>query len=65
MIFGKGTSANDNDDDGGDALVSDLALDALAEAELAWERWERARHWWASGAIDDATGAVWSIRSAG
>lgn len=35
-------------------LVGDRELDRLAEAELAWERWERTRRWWLLGSIDDA-----------
>lgn len=51
---------NDNDGEGceglmerGDAyLISDRDLDQLADAELAWERWERTRRWWLLGCID-------------
>ena len=34
-------------------MISDRALDALAEAAMAWERWERTAQWWERGALDD------------
>jgi hypothetical protein len=34
-------------------LVSDRDLDALAEAQMAWERWERRALWWTRGDLDD------------
>lgn len=46
--------ANDNER----ALISDAELNLLVEAQLAWERWERTRHWWMHGCIDDATSAA-------
>lgn len=36
-------------------LISDRELDALAEAEMAFSRWERTRHWWLAGCIDGAS----------
>lgn len=35
-------------------VISDRDLDQLAEATLAWERWERTSQWWATGNLDDA-----------
>ncbi|MFO0648335.1 MAG: hypothetical protein U0326_18995 [Polyangiales bacterium] len=32
--------------------ISDRDLDKLAEAELAWERWDRTARWWATGDLD-------------
>ena len=58
VVITRGASANDNDGCEEAYLVSDAELDALAEAELAWERWERTRRWWARGCIDDATSAA-------
>ncbi len=37
-------------------LLSDRELDKLAEAALAWERWERTARWWATGDLDAAEG---------
>ncbi|MFO0627948.1 MAG: hypothetical protein U0325_20395 [Polyangiales bacterium] len=52
-----GAGANDNDE-GAAVMITDAELDALVEAELAWERWERTRRWWMQGSIDDATSAA-------
>lgn len=57
-VITQGASANDNDEGGERYLVTDAELSALAEAELAWERWERTRRWWMRGCIDDATSAA-------
>lgn len=35
-------------------LISDRELDALAEAAMAFERWEKTRRWWLVGCIDGA-----------
>jgi hypothetical protein len=35
-------------------LISDHDLDALAEAQLAWERNQRTQLWWATGNLDDS-----------
>jgi hypothetical protein len=52
-----GEQANDNDEGltaCGDAyLISDRELDQLAEAALAFARWERTRRWWQHGCIED------------
>lgn len=64
LVIDRRAGANDNDEGGAAYLISDAELNALAEAELAWERWERTRRWWARGCIDDARG-VEAIRSAG
>lgn len=37
-------------------LISDREVDQLADAELAWERWERTRRWWLLGCIEDSEG---------
>lgn len=42
-------------------LISDREVDQLADAELAWERWERTRRWWLLGCIEDSE----AIRAAG
>lgn len=34
-------------------LISDRDLDALAEAEMAFSRWEQTRRWWLVGCLDD------------
>ena len=34
-------------------MISDRDLDALGEALLAWERWQRLRRWWELGSLDD------------
>jgi len=57
VTISMGAGANDNGDEGA-AMISDAELDALVEAELAWERWERTRRWWMQGSIDDATSAA-------
>lgn len=36
-------------------LISDRDLDALAEAEMAFGRWEQTRRWWLVGCLDDRT----------
>lgn len=53
-----GEQANDNGDELARCYLSDAELDALAEAELAWERWEQTRRWWTQGCIDDASSAA-------
>lgn len=42
-------------------LISDREVDQLADAELAWARWERTRRWWLHGCIEDREG----LRDAG
>ncbi len=45
---------NDGMDDAGERyLISDREVDRLAEAELAFGRWEQTRRWWLVGCIDD------------
>jgi hypothetical protein len=34
-------------------LISDRDLDALAEAEESFARWEQTRRWWLVGCLDD------------
>ncbi len=34
-------------------LISDRDLDALAEAEMGFARWEQTRRWWLVGCLDD------------
>jgi hypothetical protein len=57
VTFVMGAGANDNGDEGA-VMITDADLDALVDAELAWERWERTRRWWMQGSIDDATSAA-------
>ena len=34
-------------------LISDRDLDTLAEADMAFSRWEQTRRWWLVGCLDD------------